>query len=546
MLLQRLRAALAPLGCTLQMASAPTARGAAVLACLADATTGELHAASLAQLERLLDAAPLWLIDSSRAHGAALDGMGLHTIGALRRLSRAGVVRRFGPALLDDIDTALGARCDPPPAWLTLPDSFEARIELQTRADTTDQLLHGAQWLIEPLLAWARAQRARVRRFTLFMHHERHRRCDPDVPALTELSIALAEPSCDAAHLSLLLRERLAHLPLPAPTLALRLHCADVVRGSPLSAELFASARGEREGLIRLIERLQARLGADQVRRLMPTADHRPECDGTFDAVSAEAVAVGAASTVRPAARRPSSTRLLADATPAPERHAAQAVRAPRPVWLFQAPQRLPEHRLRPLFDRSHCNCCAAPSASNRAGGTPRLPSAMTSSRRRPTVPWCGSTAPACRCRWPTMHRAGLCKGGLLEMRRGLGLKRRSIRGNGANPGHGLAYRLGLESRSQRASSRNWIRRVGCSPLGPPSFTSQQVPLSVQAKPSWLSVPMSGAGCMGSTGAEHRRASPQRAGFKNRMTVCRRGSSLHRTRSSSNKLPSGRLSIALR
>ncbi len=342
-LLQRLRAALAPLNCTVRFASAPTAKGAAVLACWAGNGSNELHATDLSQLEQLLDAAPLWLIGTGRPQWDQLDSMGLGTFGALRRLPRQALLRRFGPALLDEIDTVLGARCESPPAWITLPETFEARIELQTRADTTDQLLHGAQLLIEPLLAWARAQQARVRRCTLFMHHERHRRQGGDVPATTELSIALAEASCDAAHLSLLLRERLAHLSLPAPTLELRLHCADVVRGSLHSAELFASARGEREGLIRLIERLQARLGAQQVQRLLPVADHRPECDGALHAVSADAVGPAAST-----ARRSSPARYV---MPEHERTTAQAVSAPRPLWLLNEPQRLPERQSRPWLD---------------------------------------------------------------------------------------------------------------------------------------------------------------------------------------------------
>jgi len=342
-LLQRLRAALAPLNCTVRLATGPTAKGATVLACWPDSAGGERHAADLPQLERLLNAAPLWLISAGRAHWNMLDSMGLGTVGALRRLPRPALLRRFGPALIDEIDTVLGARCDPPPAWITLPENFEARIELQTRADTTEQLLHGAQLLIAPLLAWARAQQARVRRYTLFMHHERHRRQGGELAAATELSIALAEASCDAAHLSLLLRERLAHLSLPAPTLELRLYCDDVVRGSPLSAELFASARGEREGLIRLIERLQARLGVEQVQRLRPMADHRPECDGVLDAVPADAVGPAA-----PTARRASPAR---PASPEREHCTAQAVSAPRPVWLLNEPQRLPERQSRPLLN---------------------------------------------------------------------------------------------------------------------------------------------------------------------------------------------------
>lgn len=342
-LLQRLRMALAPLNCTVQFASAPTAKGAAVLACCTGTGTDsdELHATDLTQLEGLLDAAPLWLIGAGRLQWDTLDRMGLNTFGALRRLPRPALRRRFGPALLDEIDTVLGARCEPAPDWITLPATFEARLELMTLADTTDLLWHGAQWLIESLLAWARAQQGRVRRCTLFMHHERHRRQGSEVPAATELSIALAEASCDAAHLSLLLRERLAHLSLPAPTLELRLRCADVVRGALPSAELFASARGEREGLVRLIERLQARLGEGQVQQLRPMADHRPERDAALHAVPVDAVGATAGHT----RRRPSPARPVA-----PERE-RRAATAPRPIWLLDEPLRLSERQSRPWLD---------------------------------------------------------------------------------------------------------------------------------------------------------------------------------------------------
>lgn len=348
-LLQRLRTALALLPCTVQLASAPTALGAAVLACGAEA--GEVHAEDVSQLEGLLEAAPLWLLASGRAQWEMLDRMGLGTFGALCRQPRRALLRRVGPALLDEVDTVLGARCAPAPAWVTLPTEFDARLELQARADTTAQLLHGAQWLIGPLLAWARAQQARIRRCTLYLHHERRRWLHEaagatGVPAATELPIALAEASCDEGHLSLLLRERLAQVSLPAPVLALRLHCADVVRGSPPSAELFASARVERQGVVQLIERLQARLGAGQVQQLQPVAHHLPEHTSRLGGVSIQSVGQ-ASRAVSPARLQ----RSAASAAHGDERCKALAAGAPRPVWLLSEPQRLFERQSRPVLE---------------------------------------------------------------------------------------------------------------------------------------------------------------------------------------------------
>ncbi len=282
-LLHRLRAALAPLGHQVRIASAPTALGAALLAAWRDdlALGPHSHGPGASQaLQPLLDAVPLPLLGAGREHWQALQGMGLHTLADLRGLPRAGLARRFGPGLLTDIDRARG-HAPEAQVWLTLPASFTSRIELLCRADTSAQVLAGAQLLLARLLAWAGARQARIARFTLLMHHEPSRRArdnNSDNPTLTALQIAPAEPAADAEHLLALLTENLGRLPLAAPALELSLQCDRLVAATPPNHELFASRSSEREGLARLVERLQARLGAAQVQSLGAVADHRPEC----------------------------------------------------------------------------------------------------------------------------------------------------------------------------------------------------------------------------------------------------------------------------
>ncbi len=274
----RLAAALAPLGHQVQMAAAPTALGAAWLAQWQPAQAGDAvlgaHARALPALRALLQAAPLVLLQAGRAHAQTLQGMGLHTLGDLASLPRAGLSRRFGAELIDEWDRAWGRRPDPR-NWLSLPACFESRIELHTRAEGTDQVLHAAAVLLARLVAWAQARNGRIAACTLHMLHERQRQV---LAPPTVLHLALAEPALDAAHLQTLLRERLARTALHAPTLELRLYCADLVPGQAPNGELFPCAAAQVEGLARLLERLRARLGDDQVRCLVPVADHRPEC----------------------------------------------------------------------------------------------------------------------------------------------------------------------------------------------------------------------------------------------------------------------------
>lgn len=272
-LLAKLRAALAPLGHRLQVASAPTPLGAALLARWRDGFAEGPHATDRRALAALLDRAPVWLLGPGREHWEALQGMGLQTLSDLRALPRAGLARRFGEALLDDLDRALGERADPRDP-LVPPPVFDTRLELFARADSTAQVLAAAGVLLARLVAWAEGRHARIAAFTLKMLHERHRGAPTEA---TVLRIELAEPALDATHLQLLLRERLARVELAAPTLELRLHCHEVVRGAPPNGELFPTRQSQAEGLTRLLERLRARLGDGQVLRVVPRDDHRPE-----------------------------------------------------------------------------------------------------------------------------------------------------------------------------------------------------------------------------------------------------------------------------
>lgn len=323
---QRLRAALAPLQFSVRMAVAPTARGAALLARWRDDLNLGPHDTQLDRLHGLLESLPVTLLDAAREHAEVLQGMGLHTVGDLRRLPRAGLARRCGDALLAEIDRARGERAEVHD-WVELPAVFEARLELYERTDSSEQLLHGAAALLVRLVAWARARQLRIGAFTLAMRHEPHRRGDG--AEATTLDIALADASNDAAHLQGLLRERLARLALPAAVSHLSLRCDSVVQRAAPNGELFATQAGAREGLMRLVERLRARLGSEQVQRPLPVADHRPERGTAWQPVLPGATA----------------------GTPPPASQAPSALQPTRPVWLLAPPQPLHERQSRPLLD---------------------------------------------------------------------------------------------------------------------------------------------------------------------------------------------------
>ncbi|WP_088282062.1 DNA polymerase Y family protein [Ideonella sp. A 288] len=354
-LLARLKTALRPLGHRVQLATAPTALGAALLARWRPDLEAGPHSTALGPLRTLLDRAPVGLLGPALGSDAAaasdeaatwpstweaLQGMGLHTLADLRALPRSGLARRFGPGLLLAVDRARGDAPEPH-TWVELPASFASRLELFTRADLSEQVIAGAGILLARLVAWAQAQHGRIARFTLVMHHERrHRDADDPAAQATALEVVLAEPAIDPAHLQLLLTERLARTPMPAPTLELGLRCDAVVPGEAPNGELFPTRASEHAGLTRLVERLQARLGREQVCRLDPVAEHRPE--RATQASAADAATVGRQGAV-------------------PGRAAPGVAQVTRPVWLWPEPQPLPEHGARPLLDGRPLQLLAGP-----------------------------------------------------------------------------------------------------------------------------------------------------------------------------------------
>jgi len=346
-LIDRLRAALAPLGHQLALAAAPTALGAAWLVrwkaragppatTTGGATTGAdllPGPATLPALRRLLGAAPCTLATAGALHAEAIAGLGVQTLAELLALPRAGLARRFGPALLDEIDRAFGQRPDPQ-TWQQAPPRFAERIELLARAEHSAPLMAAAAVLLQRLLAWAAARQARIAAFELVLHGESSARSESAAAtADLALRIELASPSVDAGHLGLLLRERLERQSLLAPVLELSLRCDALSQAPPPSGDLFPDTAGDpatqAAGLARLLERLRARLGDDHVLRLEAVPDHRPEHAHRW----------------RPAL---AATTSAASATSASGNPAALPLH--RPVWLLEPPEPLSERDALPCW----------------------------------------------------------------------------------------------------------------------------------------------------------------------------------------------------
>lgn len=255
-----------------------------------------------AQLAQSLANLPVTVADAARAHAEALAAMGIVTLGDCAALPRAGLARRFGEALLDELDRAFGHAPDPR-RFFAPPARFSSRLELPAEVHDSGALLFAARRLIHELEGFLRARDAGVERFHLDLFHA-------DSPA-TRVEVGLMAASRDAQRLLALLRERLAGVSLPQPVRELVLVAERLMPYRAPNLELFPDGREAGEGIAALIERLRARLGRGRVHGLECVADHRPE----------RAMATGEPGTAREHAMPCRPLWLLTQPRPLPCRH---------------------------------------------------------------------------------------------------------------------------------------------------------------------------------------------------------------------------------
>lgn len=261
-LLAPLRSGLDALGYTGLLASAPTALAALCLARCGQ----ERHIDALHALPAAMAPLPLSVLDWDEALIERFEGIGVRRLGELVRLPRDGLARRFGAAVLDDLDRLFGRRPDPH-AHYQPPERFEQRVQLVTGVEDTTALLFVVQRLAGMLCGWLRGRGAGVQTFEVLLLHGGGQ--------TTPVPLGLRAPTRDVAQLMIVLRERFAALQLAAPVLEVGLDSGLVQPYTERSGGLFAQR--ETAENVDLLDRLRARLGTDAVRGVSGVAEHRPE-----------------------------------------------------------------------------------------------------------------------------------------------------------------------------------------------------------------------------------------------------------------------------
>ena len=282
------------------------------------------------------DALPVHTLAAARPHLPTLLRLGCNTWGQLRALPRGGLVRRFGADLVAALDRAYGLQAEVYP-WLTLPEVFDAPLELTASVESAPALLFGARRLLAQLLVWLRARQRGVLSLELLWELDARRSNTTHVDAhhaggqQGRLELRTAQATQDMQHIQRLLGEQLARVTLPAPVLHLRLR---TLQTQPLGGEshsLLPEDLRTGDSLHQTLERVAARLGPAQVLCAQLQADHRPECMQRWQPWTPTVSPSGAKSAIKKVAARAH----FMGATGQNDHESLH------PTWLLPAPQRL-------------------------------------------------------------------------------------------------------------------------------------------------------------------------------------------------------------
>lgn len=308
---QLVEAGAAELGVT-ALAWAPTS-----LAALACARMG-IRDGFAGPLAKVLDPLPFERIDAVNAHGATLARLGCRTLADVRKLPRGGISRRFDSQLLLALDQAYGLRPEGYP-WVTLPETFCAKLELPGRVDTAPALMFGARRLLVQMGGWLAARHCGVTAFTLHWCHDVMRSRDAGDGG--EITVRTAQPTQNVEHLCRLLTENLAKVTLNAPASDLVLSATEVTSIIEDSLSLLPDSRATGEAVELVLERIEARLGKKRVLRPVLTEDTRMEWMNRWQPMNA---------------KRPTTK--------------VRQVPGPQPTWIFKTPLKLDVKDERPLY----------------------------------------------------------------------------------------------------------------------------------------------------------------------------------------------------
>lgn len=267
-LLSQLQQGLQQQGFNAQLAAAPFAAAAMLLARSAPG----MMIADRKELASHLDILPLGCLGQEQRATNWLCQLGITTLGACRRLPRAGLARRLGKELLLQLDRVYGDIPDPR-VFVQPPVSFSQQLELAFPVEHAEALVFAAKRLCDAAAGFLANHGSGARRLQFDLLQRQAQ--------MQQINIGMARASRNADLFLSLLREHLQQLQLQLPVEHLRLSIPEreALPGSDQALQGLNSdvQPTNEQAWDELQARLQARLGREALRFPFCVEEWRPE-----------------------------------------------------------------------------------------------------------------------------------------------------------------------------------------------------------------------------------------------------------------------------
>ena len=290
-------------------------------------------------------------IDASTVE--ALHRVGVHEIASLLHLPRSSLTSRFGQALIDRIDQALGDLTEVLVPYRA-PQVLKSSIHFGQPTDRLDILTESFRRTLEPFCEKLAKQVVGVQQMfaTFYLSPGPTDSGRPDENALSgkqrhakeharkrsvTLPVNLAQPTRSVKHLFSLLLVALENQPLPAPAESLILWARELQPLDDWQEQLFTTDLHDERALGDLVDRLSVRLNSASVVSSKPANDHQPERAFQYVPLTDQGVHKRAHETVNRPHGTINATRAIKERAMGASRMDAP-VMAARPLRLFSRP----------------------------------------------------------------------------------------------------------------------------------------------------------------------------------------------------------------
>ncbi len=266
---------------------------------------------------------PVALLDWPHDSVSQLAGLGIIRFADCLALPADGFVKRFGKTCLFDLQRVIGSRPDPRLSFVP-PDSYRAHTEFGFDINDATALLFPLKRLLTEMEGYLRGRGSGVSAYRVTLFHPSRLK--------TTIHIGMAKVERATDRLLSLAREHLHKTTLPDHVLAMSIEIDHTQPFQEISASWLPDPQHQPDSWYRLIDKLSARLGADNVYQLQTVDDHRPE--RSLKLVTAAAASSHAASLNTTRASSKNKTPMFAGAL--------------RPTFLLATPRKLLSHEGRP------------------------------------------------------------------------------------------------------------------------------------------------------------------------------------------------------